>query len=424
MAFGVALIVSGSRGNRLLFLHSEAGDISDSKSLLKELSPKILAELLIPNPKATNRNFDLTVDQWRFLGHSKTCNKSQLIFNVVFVLKGSGNGGCCQSVADQLAAGIAHEEKRVGYLTIQTTAMIQILEEQGEGEEAVHGSMSPYKVMVERQCHLACLLQRVLQSIVEKRLSVAERINDWSLVSVLQRPQKLVDGLVRPYHAVLLLEDVQKISSEVPSYCSPTFLRLLKVVSPPTRSLEQISVDADLPLGLVVQLVGHLIEWNKAIAISPLSENNVYSTSQHADEIITDQLKAQFEAEYNGCNLIEFLSYFSQPLPLRDHQLYHQSDDDHIEGQFVHMVSWLLQRHLIVQLHIYIFIISQSCEDDNPSHTSDEDSQLFSKLKKYFNGSHHLEEIMYLEDMTRSELLTLLDKYSSFLVTCTLPVTQ
>lgn len=53
----------------------------------RELSPKILAELLIPNPKATNRQFDLTVDQWKFLGHSKSCLSSQIIFNVVFVLK-------------------------------------------------------------------------------------------------------------------------------------------------------------------------------------------------------------------------------------------------------------------------------------------------------------------------------------------------
>ena len=45
-------------------------------------------------------------------------------------------------------------------------------------------------------------------------------------------------------------------------------------------------MDADLPLGLVVQLVGHLIEWKKAIAIAPLSENNVYSTSQYAHEIM------------------------------------------------------------------------------------------------------------------------------------------
>ena len=52
------------------------------------------------------------------------------------------------------------------------------------------------------------------------------------------------------------------------------------------RSLEQISIDADLPLGLVVQLVAHLIEWRKAIAIAPLSENNVYSTSQYAQEIM------------------------------------------------------------------------------------------------------------------------------------------
>ena len=53
----------------------------------RELSPKILAELLIPNPKATNRQFDLTVDQWKFLGHSKSCISSQIIFNIVFVLK-------------------------------------------------------------------------------------------------------------------------------------------------------------------------------------------------------------------------------------------------------------------------------------------------------------------------------------------------
>lgn len=94
------------------------------------------------------------------------------------------------------------------------------------------------------------------------------------------------DDLVRPYHAVLLLEDGNKLLSELPSYCSPTFVRLLKVVSPPTRSLEQISIDADLPLGLVVQLVAHLIEWRMAIAIAPLSENNVYSTSLHAQEIM------------------------------------------------------------------------------------------------------------------------------------------
>ena len=32
-----------------------------------------------------------------------------------------------------MAAGLAHEEERVGYLSNQTTLMMQILEEEGEG---------------------------------------------------------------------------------------------------------------------------------------------------------------------------------------------------------------------------------------------------------------------------------------------------
>lgn len=43
------------------------------------------------------------------------------------------NNDCCQRVVDQLAAGLAHEEERVGYLSNQTTLMMQILEEEGEG---------------------------------------------------------------------------------------------------------------------------------------------------------------------------------------------------------------------------------------------------------------------------------------------------
>lgn len=74
----------------------------------------------------------------------------------------------------------------------------------------------------------------------------------------------------------------------------------------------------------------------------------------------TDELKVQFEADFANCNLIEFLSHFSQPLPLRDHQMYYQirggdtATDDHVSniegGQFVQMVGWLLKRCLIIQV--------------------------------------------------------------------------
>ena len=52
-----------------------------------------------------------------------------------WILQGSVNGDCCQRIVDQVAAGLAHEEERVGYLSNQTTLMMQILEEEGEGGE-------------------------------------------------------------------------------------------------------------------------------------------------------------------------------------------------------------------------------------------------------------------------------------------------
>ena len=36
----------------------------------------------------------------------------------------------------------------------------------------------------------------------------------------------------------------------------------------------------------------------------------------------------------------------------------------------------------------------------------------------YFDGGHHLEEIMYLENIRRSQLLQVLDKFRDVLITC------
>lgn len=53
-----------------------------------------------------------------------------------------------------------------------------------------------------------------------------------------------------------------------------------------------------------------------------------------------------------------------------------------------------------------------------PSASNTEDLKLFARLCKYFRGSHHLEEIMYYENVRRSQLHTLLDKFRDVLITC------
>ena len=47
-----------------------------------------------------------------------------------------------------------------------------------------------------------------------------------------------------------------------------------------------------------------------------------------------------------------------------------------------------------------------------------QDVKMFSHLSKYFTGEYHFEEIMYRENVRRSQLLLLLDKFRDVLITC------
>ncbi|KAF8769929.1 GATOR complex protein NPRL3 like protein [Argiope bruennichi] len=52
------------------------------------------------------------------------------------------------------------------------------------------------------------------------------------------------------------------------------------------------------------------------------------------------------------------------------------------------------------------------------SHNSKDDLKNFIRFCPYFRGRHHLEEIMYCENIRRSHLLSLLDKFRNILITC------
>lgn len=53
-----------------------------------------------------------------------------------------------------------------------------------------------------------------------------------------------------------------------------------------------------------------------------------------------------------------------------------------------------------------------------PATANPDDFRLFMRLlsQSYFTGEHHVEEIMYLENIRRSQLLQLLDKFKDVLV--------
>lgn len=53
-----------------------------------------------------------------------------------------------------------------------------------------------------------------------------------------------------------------------------------------------------------------------------------------------------------------------------------------------------------------------------PSSRNAEDLKLFISLLPYFDGKHHIEDIMFFENLDRSQVLILCDKYRDILLTC------
>ena len=136
-----------------------------------------------------------------------------------------------------------------------------------------------------------------------------------------------------------------------------------------------------------------------------------------------------------------------------------------------HLVSRLLQKRLIQQLHTYIYLVSDdeeqphipitrsttksdflseilfpsqlqsvksnhnllssdkshiiSSSSSEPHHATPSSSKdqhiirLYERLKSYFDGKHHIQEMMWRESISRDELARVLQRYRHVLVTVT-----
>ncbi|XP_076165242.1 GATOR complex protein Nprl3 [Ptiloglossa arizonensis] len=274
---------------------------------------------------------------------------------------------------------------------------------------------------------------------------------------------------LRPYHGLLLLIEPLDLLDTLPIDSSPALKRLIQMYSP-LKSLQSLAADSDLTLTQVFQLTGHLVYWAKATIIYPLCESNVYVVSP--DAVITNQLLETFSEEFPGLDLLQVISDFSLPTSIS--QKLNPLNQSQQQTQLVKIVIWLLKNHLLLQLHTYVQYMptvhgrtSLDTKDEMNHNLNDiiessstwnlndapkgistdikeelslnlhkengiynyqsedydipsDDRKLLDRLCRfgYFNGGHHLEEIMYLENIRRSQLLQILDKFRDVLITC------
>lgn len=288
-----------------------------------------------------------------------------------------------------------------------------------------------------------CLPHRVHQN-EEGRLRIApDLLNDYA-------------SRIRPYHTVLLLDEERSLLSKLPNDSAPTLKRIIKMCSL-IKSFQTLSQDADISLSQIFSVVSHLVYWGKAMVIYPLAENNVYVISNDIPTNIDSKVAQKFERDFqrkSRLDLISILARFSFPTTLGECK--NPVDSIHQQREHLNIVTWLLKQQLLKQLHTYVYfmppdgneILSVDQEYSNlefddlgePDGASKEVWQILSKQERlcianmqkvvdpddmafflrlfpYFKGQHHLEEIMYYENVRRSELVTLIDKFRSILIT-------
>ncbi|NWQ67077.1 NPRL3 protein, partial [Neopipo cinnamomea] len=524
----VILVSSGSRGNKLLFRfpfqrgaeHPAAqdnkprsryavngsGDTTEDQDGDSRFSDVILATILATKSDMCGKKFELKIDNVRFVGHptllqhalgqvSKTDPSpkrempTMILFNVVFALRANADPSvinCLHNLSRRIAIVLQHEERRCQYLTREAKLILAIQDEVSAMSDTTEGPQSPFHHILPK-CKLARDLKETYDSLCTTGV-VRLHINNWLEVSFCLPhkihyvatnfipPEAIERSLksIRPYHALLLLNDEKSLLNELPLDCSPALVRVIKTTSA-VKNLQQLAQDADLALLQVFQLAAHLVYWGKAIIIYPLCENNVYMLSPNASVCLLT-----FVCCFAPC----FVSWVFNPLFLP------------LQTQLIQMVIWMLQHRLLIQLHTYVCLMVPPNEEDlraqdedmpftarvggrslstpnalsfgSPTSSDDmtltspsmdnssaelipggdsplnkrmtenllasllehereailnvpaaqnpEDLRMFARLLHYFRGRHHLEEIMYNENMRRSQLLMLFDKFRSVLV--------
>lgn len=134
------------------------------------------------------------------------------------------------------------------------------------------------------------------------------------------------------------------------------------------------------------ELVGHLVYWAKATIIYPLCETNVYVIAPDAPLHSHSPLVDKFTAKFPAMSLFEVISDFSLPTSIGHltTPLQHPTR----QGTLAQMVLWMLQHHLLMQLHTYVqFMPTDHGEFSEVNDVFKEDDEIHAKKSENAKGA-------------------------------------
>lgn len=356
---------------------------------------EVLSTLFAVKPELCNRKFELKVNDVRFvshptLNHSKGAKEDQksssILINIVFALYAQASYSivkCYYELSKKIGLALVYEENRDGYLSEEMKLMVKTHDEVAAViEQGGNQTLSAFDLILERstlaQClksiyHDLCttgLLNITINQYVTLSFCLPQKAHQFHKKGVLIEPEAIDRCLssLKPYHGMLLLVDPTELLDCVPpNECSRMLVQLIEAYNP-LKSLQNMAADADLTIDTVYQLTGHLVYWAKATVIYPLCETNVYVIAPDALLYTSSPLVEKFSTKFPGMSLFEVISDFSLPTSIGHltTPLQHPAR----QGRLAQMVLWMLQHHLLMQLHTYVqFMPTDAGECDEEQST-------------------------------------------------------
>lgn len=382
---------------------------------LHGFADEVLAPLFAVKPQLCNQKFELKVNDVRFVSHPTLVSKKeqrsnfttslnatqnnqqqlsmqqsltssqsnqnaqksqpqQMLVNIVFALHAQASYSivkCYYDLSKRLGLALKVEEQRVGYLTEETVLMARTHDEVSSKQQPLEKAFD----LISERCSLAQSLKSIyhdlcttglLNSTINQNLTLSFCLP--AKAHQLHKKGSMVDPetidrclkSLKPYHGMLLLVDFAELLDCVPPAGARMLLQLIEVYTP-LMSLQSMASDADLSIEHVYKLVSHLVYWAKATIIYPLCETNVYVIAPDAPLHTKSHLVEKFSVRFPGMSLFEVISDFSLPTSIG--HLTTPLQQSARQGILAQMVLWMLQHHLLMQLHTYVQFMPSDLSD-------------------------------------------------------------
>ncbi|XP_050332855.1 GATOR complex protein NPRL3 [Bactrocera neohumeralis] len=297
----------------------------------------------------------------------------QMLINIVFALHAQASYSivkCYYELSKRLGLALRFEEQRASYCTEETMLMARTHDELSSQQQPLERT---FDAITER-CTLAQALKSIYHDLCTTGL-LNTTLNQYLTVSFclpqkahqLHKKGSMVDPEVidrclsslKPYHGMLLV-DYAELLDCVPPRAARMLLQLVEIYTP-LMSLQMLASEADMSIEHVYKMVSHLVYWGKATIIYPLCETNVYVIAPDAPLHTKSHLVEKFSARFAGMSLFDAIAHFSLPTSIG--HLTTPLQQSARQGMLAQMVVWMLQHHLLMQLHTYVQFMPSDLDD-------------------------------------------------------------